>query len=120
MGLKPFGKGLVGLIYLALTLLVTVIATIIGAVKFQEMNKFHNGKCNYNVSCNGKTSYVDLCSATSVQYNSALNHVLVQWGFGLGVAIAACVVAAFQLFVSFRHFAADSRQAGDKTDGSAA
>jgi hypothetical protein len=42
------------------------------------------------------------------------------WGFGLGVAVTSVVMAAFQLFVAFRHFAAESRAADTKGDGNAA
>jgi len=129
---QPFGKGLVGLIYQTLVVAITLIATIIGAVKFQEIQYYtwndaalslQKGSCQYDMYCsvngqNGSTR-INLCSATSPTVSASLPGK-VAWGFGVGVAAAACVVSAFQLFVQFRHYAHDSRTSETKGDGSAA
>jgi len=43
-----------------------------------------------------------------------------QWGYGAGVAITACVVAGFQMFVQFRHYAFETRAGAENKDTSAA
>ena len=123
VGLKSFAKGLVGLIYQSVIVLVAVIATIIGGVKFQEINQFAQGSvCQYEFNCNNHAYYANLCSLTSPNGPTALTKLapFMGWGFGLGVAVAACAISAFQLFVAFRHYAAESRAADTKGDGNAA
>jgi len=43
-----------------------------------------------------------------------------QFGYGAGVAITACVVAGFQMFVQFRHYAFETRAGAENKDTSAA
>jgi len=92
--------------------------------------------CLYFTDNTDTKTYVNLCSTTSAGFStsvvlttgfaapSASNNIgapmLSFWGFGLGVAVTSVVMAAFQLFVAFRHFAAESRAADTKGDGNAA
>ena len=91
--------------------------------------------CVYFIDNADAMSYVNLCSYTSGNFNrdvmtvnsfvtskmnAFFNVQLASWGFGLGVAVTSVVMAAFQLFVAFRHFAAESRAADTKGDGNAA
>jgi hypothetical protein len=93
--------------------------------------------CLYFTDNTDTKTYVNLCSTTSAGFDTAVvlaekfatasstnaltaAPMLSFWGFGLGVAVTSVVVAAFQLFVAFRHFAAESRAADTKGDGNAA
>ena len=96
--------------------------------------------CLYFTDNNDPKTYVNLCSTTSAGFDTTVvlaekfaaasstapinaltaAPMLSFWGFGLGVAVTSVVMAAFQLFVAFRHFAAESRAADTKGDGNAA
>ncbi len=123
--LPSFVKGRVGLVYHSLIVVAALIAVIIGGVKFNEINKFvplslTGQSCLYFTDSTDVKTFVNLCSTTSAGFPATGAPALSFWGFGLGVAVTAVVVAAFQLFVAFRHFAAESRAADTKGDGNAA